>query len=130
MPRWARRWLQSTKNRASATSAASKLSKWTTSHSSHCTVPITDSILPPPCGLCALHSKVVDELSVEKHVAAGHVTPGGERSTAVGVEPFGLAMQADGIAERADHDLARRPVRRRVTDDESREVILDHQQPV
>jgi len=103
MPRCARRWLQSTKNRASATSASVTLSKWMTSHSLRCTVWITDPILPPPRGQWAVRSEW--STIVEEHLAARH------------------------LALRCERCLARRAVREHVPDDKPREVVLDDERP-
>jgi hypothetical protein len=70
---------------------------------------------------------VLDQLLVEELLAAGHVRPRGERGAAIRVHPLGLAVEPDRLAHRRDHDLARRPLGEHVPDDESREVVLDHE---
>jgi hypothetical protein len=72
---------------------------------------------------------VIDQLLVEEHLARADVAPRRERRTAVRVDPLALAVEPDRRADRLDHDLARRTLGEHVPDDESREVVLDHEQP-
>src|SRR4051812_5881444 len=76
-----------------------------------------------------LAQRVIDQLLVEKLLAARDVAPRGERGTSIGVDPFGLAVEPDRLAHRRDYDLARRTLGEHVPDDEPREVVLDHEQP-